>query len=70
MPAGIGRQAGLIQSFARHFGTSLMRREGAAFQRIAKFKSGGKMRCGPEKDIGLLCLQHYFLGDDHRADGG
>jgi FkbM family methyltransferase len=51
-----------VQSFARHFGTSVMRREGASFERIVTFASGGKMRCGPEKQIGWLALQHYFLG--------
>jgi FkbM family methyltransferase len=51
-----------VQSFARHFGNSVMRREGAAFERIVTFDSGGKMRCGPEDKVGLLALQHYFLG--------
>jgi FkbM family methyltransferase len=51
-----------VQSFARHFGTSIMRREGASFERVVTFASGGKMRCGPEEQIGLLALQHYFLG--------
>ena len=51
-----------VQSFARHLGTSMMRREGASFERVVTFASGGKMRCGPEDQIGLLSLQHYFLG--------
>lgn len=51
-----------VQSLARHFGTSIMLREGASFERIVTFDSGGKMRCGPEPQTGLLALQHYFLG--------
>jgi FkbM family methyltransferase len=51
-----------VQSFARHFGTSMMQREGASFERVVTFDSGGKMRCGPDKQTGLLTLQHYFLG--------
>jgi FkbM family methyltransferase len=51
-----------VQSFARHFGASVMRREGPAFERVVTFDSGGKMRCGPEEKVGLLALQHYFLG--------
>lgn len=51
-----------VQSFARHFGASIMRREGSSFERIATFSSGGRMRCGPNGHIGLLSLQHYFLG--------
>jgi FkbM family methyltransferase len=51
-----------VQSFARHFGTSVMSREGAAFERIVTFHSGGRMRCGPEGQVGLAALQHYFLG--------
>lgn len=53
-----------VQSFSRHFGTRLMTNEGAAFQRIVTFESGGKMHCGADADgeIGLACLMHYFLG--------
>jgi FkbM family methyltransferase len=51
-----------VQSFARHFGTSVMRREGPSFERVVTFASGGKMRCGPEEPVGFLALQHYFLG--------
>lgn len=51
-----------VQSFARHFGTSVMQHEGTSFERIVTFSSGGKMRCGPEAQIGWLALQHYFLG--------
>ncbi len=51
-----------VQSFARHFGSSMMRREGTTFERIVTFDSGGMMRCGSEDQIGLLTLQHYFLG--------
>lgn len=51
-----------VQSFARHFGAHLMRFEGASFERVVTFGSGGKMRCGPEDQIGLITLQHYFLG--------
>jgi len=51
-----------VQSFARHFGTSMMRREGELFERVVMFESGGKMRCGPDRQTGLLTLQHYFLG--------
>ncbi len=51
-----------VQSFARHFGSWMMQREGAAFERVVTFESGGKMCCGPDKQTGLLTLQHYFLG--------
>jgi len=51
-----------VQSFARHFGASMMQREGPSFQRVVTFASGGRMRCGSEDQIGQLCLQHYFLG--------
>jgi FkbM family methyltransferase len=51
-----------VQSFGRHLGAAMMRREGDAFERVVTFASGGKMRCGPDDGIGLHCLQHYFLG--------
>jgi FkbM family methyltransferase len=51
-----------VQSFARHFGTSVMQHEGASFERIVTFASGGRLRCGPDEQIGWLALQHYFLG--------
>jgi FkbM family methyltransferase len=51
-----------VQSFARHFSTSVMKHEGASFERVVAFASGGKMRCGPDERIGWLALQHYFLG--------
>jgi FkbM family methyltransferase len=51
-----------VQSFARHFGTSMMQQEGASFERIVTFSSGGMMRCGPDAQVGWLALQHYFLG--------
>ena len=51
-----------IQSFCRHFGSKLMEHEGGGFERIATFASGGQMYCGPDGQIGLLSLTHYFLG--------
>ena len=51
-----------VQSMARHFGASMMLREGASFERIVTFDSGGRMRCGPDAPTGHLALQHYFLG--------
>lgn len=50
-----------VQSFCWHFGGKLMEQEGAGFERIATFASGGQMYCGPEQ-IGFLSLMHYFLG--------
>jgi len=51
-----------VQSFSRHLGSRLMEREGAAFERVVTFESGGQMRCGADGQIGLHCLMHYFLG--------
>jgi len=51
-----------VQSFARHFGARLMRREREGFERIVTFDSGGRMHCGPDERVGLPCLMHYFLG--------
>ena len=51
-----------VQSFCRNFGIKLMAREGADFERIATFSSGGKMHCGVDGQVGLFSLMHYFLG--------
>jgi len=51
-----------VQSFFRHFGRKLMEQEGAGFERIAMFASGGQMYCGPDDQIGLISLTHYFSG--------
>src|SRR5207245_11794728 len=48
------------QSFFRHFGRKLMEQEGAGFERIAMFASGGQMYCGPDDQIGLISIRHYF----------
>lgn len=51
-----------VQSFSRHFGAHLMRREREQFERIITFDSGGKMHCGADEHAGPPCLMHYFLG--------
>lgn len=50
------------QSFFRHFGSKLMEREGAGFERIAVLPSGGRMYCGLDAQIGLISLTYYFSG--------
>src|SRR2546422_11204142 len=51
-----------VQSFFLHFGSKLMEQEGAGFERIVTFASGGKMYCGLDGQIGLISLTYYFSG--------
>jgi FkbM family methyltransferase len=51
-----------VQSVCRHFGGHLIRTEGERFARIAKFGSGGEMRCSNIDGLGAVALSYYFHG--------
>jgi FkbM family methyltransferase len=51
-----------VLSLCRHFGLALMKREGAGFDRVAVFESGGKMHWGGEGLAAPLCAIFYFVG--------
>lgn len=52
----------LVLSFCRHFGSALIEREGAGFERVAVFESGGMMHCGADGLAAPFATIFYLVG--------
>lgn len=51
-----------VLSFCRHFGAVLIEREGAQFERVVTFSSGGQMPCAGNGRLASICAMYYFVG--------